>query len=141
MPIISFALLVVFVLCGLVFARASKALNALDTLRLKTEPPEAPQHALHAATQFARRMGIPMAPGGEELKSFCERHGRGAEYARAHRLLFGSVLVALACAFVIIRLGPAVPKPATVGTSQAQPGQPPQPTKSQPNPAVPLAKP
>lgn len=103
---LSWALLVLFVFCGLFFARASKRLNKLDKLRLEKEPPPAPAPMLHAATEFARRMGIPMAPGGEELKSFCERNGLGAEYHRANRVLYGAIILALACAFFIIKLGP-----------------------------------
>lgn len=111
---LSLALLVVFVVCGLVYARASKQLNAFDKLRMEREPPEAPNHLLHSATQFARKMGIPLAPGNDELKAFCDRQGLGADYARANRLLFGSILIALACAFAIIRLGPmSVPQPVS----------------------------
>jgi hypothetical protein len=110
---LSFALLVLFVFCGLVYARASKQLNAFDTQRMEKEPPEAPNAMLHSATQFARKMGIPLAPGNDELKAFCERHGLGADYQRANRILFGSILVALACAFAIIRLGPVATKPAS----------------------------
>ena len=110
---LSLALLVLFLFCGLVYARASKQLNAFDKLRMEKEPPEAPNAMLHAATQFARKMGIPMAPGNDELKAFCERHGLGADYKRANQRLFGSIIVALMCAVAIIRLGPmTATKPA-----------------------------
>ena len=118
---LSFALLTLFVFCGLVYARASKALNALDKLRHELEPPEMPQPMLHAATEFARKMGIPLAPGNEELKAFCARHGRAAEYQRANRMLFGSILVALAAAFLILRLGPMTPKALPPSSGQARP--------------------
>lgn len=104
---IQVALLVLFVFCGLVYSRATKALVALDKLRLETEPPAAPENILGAATDFARKMGITLAPGGTELKSFCERHGLGAEYQRQNRRLFGAILVALACAYFIIKMSPA----------------------------------
>jgi hypothetical protein len=107
----SFALLVLFVFCGLVYGRASKQLNAFDKLRMEKEPPEAPNDILHSATQFARKMGVPLAPGNEELKAFCERQGLGAAYQRANRMLFGAILVALVCAYAIIRLGPVTAKP------------------------------
>ena len=96
-----------FLACGLVYARASKTLTRLDLQRLEKEPPAQPQPILHAATEFARRVGIPMAPGNDELKAFCARHGLTPEYTRANRLLFGAILVALACAYGIIKLGPA----------------------------------
>lgn len=103
---LSFALLVLFLFCGLVYARASKQLNALDKLRMELEPPEAPNAMLHSATQFARKMGVPLAPGNDELKAFCERQGLGTDYKRANQNLFGAIIVALMCAFAIIRLGP-----------------------------------
>ena len=103
---LSFALLVVFIFCGLIYARASKTLTRLDRLRLEKEPPAQPEPILHAATEFARRVGIPMAPGNEELMAFCARNGLTPEYTRANRLLFGSLLVALACAYGVIKLGP-----------------------------------
>ena len=118
---LSFALLVLFVFCGLVYARASKQLNAFDKLRMEKEPPEAPNAMLHSATQFARKMGVPLAPGNEELKAFCQRQGLGADYTRANRMLFGSILVALACGYAIIRLGPVTTKPAPPSTSEAAP--------------------
>jgi hypothetical protein len=119
---LSFALLVLFVFCGLVYARASKQLNAFDKLRMEKEPPEAPNAMLHSATQFARKMGIPLAPGNDELKAFCDRQGLSADYQKANRLLFGSILVALGCAFAIIRLGPVTQKPAAPpSTSEAAP--------------------
>ena len=111
----SFALLVLFIFCGLVYARASKALTRLDRLRLEKEPPAQPEPILHAATEFARRVGIPMAPGNEELKKFCARNGLTPEYTRANRMLFGAILVALACAYGVIKLGP-------VGRPVAAPG-------------------
>jgi hypothetical protein len=118
---LSFVLLVLFVFCGLVYARASKQLNAFDKLRMEKEPPEAPNAMLHSATQFARKMGIPLAPGNDELKAFCERHGLGADYTRANQRLFGSIVVALLCALAIIRLGPVGTKtaapPSTVDTA------------------------
>lgn len=121
---VSFALLVLFVLCGLVYGRASKQLNAFDKMRMEKEPPEAPNAMLHSATQFARKMGIPMAPGNDELKAFCERHGLGADYKRANQRLFGSIIVALLCAFTIIRLGPMTAtksvQPPTVGETQTK---------------------
>jgi hypothetical protein len=104
---ISLALLVVFIFSGLVYARSSKALIKLDKIRLEKEPPASPDTSVTgAATEFARRIGIPMAPGGDELKGFCERHGLSAEYHRANRSLFGAIIVALACGYIIIKLGP-----------------------------------
>lgn len=107
----SLALLTLFIVCGLVFARASKTLGRLDKLRLEKEPPPAPDPFLGAATEFARRMGIPMAPGGDVLKDFCRRHALIAEYDRANRLMYGSIIVAVACAAIVIMLGPITPKP------------------------------
>jgi hypothetical protein len=123
MLMLSFALLVLFVFCGLFYARASKQLNAFDKLRLEKEPPPIPDSMLHSATQFARKMGVPLAPGNDELKAFCERQGLGADYKRANRMLFGSILVALVCAYAIIRLGPI-----------QKPGQPPAQSEAAPKP-------
>ena len=90
------------------FLATQQARQKLGTpgLRLEKEPPAQPEPILHAATEFARRVGIPMAPGNEELKAFCARNGLTPEYTRANRLLFGSLLVALACAYGVIKLGP-----------------------------------
>lgn len=121
---LSFALLVLFVVCGLVYARASKTLNSLDKLRLQLEPPAQPQAMLHAATQFARKMGIPLAPGNEELRAFCVRHGHGDDYSRANRLLLGSILVALACAVLIVRLGPVTSKAPVTPVSSGDRAKP-----------------
>jgi hypothetical protein len=105
----SFVLLVVFLFCGLAYARATKELNRLDKIRIEKEPPKDPDATLGAATEFARRMGIPMAPGGDVLKDYCARNGLSNEYTRANRLLFGSILIALACAYFIIKFGPVKP--------------------------------
>lgn len=107
---LSLTLLTLFIVCGLVFARASKELSRLDKLRLEKEPPPNPDPILGAATEFARRMGIPMAPGGEQLKDFCRRHGLSASYDRANRLMYTSIGVAIMCAFVIIKFG-STPSP------------------------------
>jgi hypothetical protein len=103
---LSVVLLIVFVACGFVYGQASKDLQRLDKLRITTEPPPLPDNILGAATDFARKMGITLAPGGAELKSFCDRHGHGETYTRANRRLYGAIIVALACAYFIIRLGP-----------------------------------
>jgi magnesium-transporting ATPase (P-type) len=107
---LSLALLTLFIVCGLVFARASKELSRLDRLRLEREPPPNPDPILGAATEFARRMGIPMAPGGEVLKDFCRRHDLIAAYDRANRLMYGSIVVAVLCAAIVIKLGPITAK-------------------------------
>jgi hypothetical protein len=106
---LSLALLTLFIVCGLVFARASKELSRLDKLRLEKEPPPNPDPILGAATEFARRMGIPMAPGGEVLRDFCRRHDLTARYDRANRLMYTSIIVAIACAAIVIKLGPVKP--------------------------------
>lgn len=105
MPWLSSVLLVLFVACALIYARATRELVRLDRLRLETEPPKLPDDMLGAATRFARQMGITLAPGGDELKSFCERHGHGDAYKRANRRLYGAILVALCCAYFAIRFG------------------------------------
>jgi hypothetical protein len=110
--VFSIALLTLFIVCGLVFARASKTLGRLDKLRLEKEPPPNPDPIIGAATEFARRMGIPMAPGGEILKDFCRRHGLIQEYDRANRLMYTSIIVAIACAVIVIKLGPITPASA-----------------------------
>lgn len=97
------ALLVLFVYCGLIYGRATKELVRLDKLRLEKEPPPAPDNILGAATDFARKMGITLAPGGTELKGFCERNGLADEYQRHNRRLYASILVALMCAYLIIK--------------------------------------
>lgn len=99
-------LLIVFLVCGLVYGRASKELQRLDKLRIEKEPPPLPENMLGAATDFARKMGITLAPGGEELKRFCDKHGHGAAYSSANRRLYGAIVVALLCAFIIIKMGP-----------------------------------
>lgn len=102
---ISIALLVVFLWCGLMYSRANKELLRLDKLRLEKEPPETPQAILGAATAFMRKMGLPLAPGGDELKAFCARNGLAAEYERANNRMIGSIVVALMCIVGILWIG------------------------------------
>jgi hypothetical protein len=102
---ISFGLLVIFLWCGLVYSRASKEMVRLDKLRLEREPPDAPKAILGAATEFMRKMGLPMAPGGDELKAFCARNGLSQEYDRANNRLLGSIVVAVTCVVAILWLG------------------------------------
>jgi hypothetical protein len=100
-------LLVLFLVCGLIYARASKELQRLDKLRLQNDPPPNPDNMLGSATEFARKMGVTLAPGGEELKKYCERNGHGDAYNRANRRLYGAILIALMCAYFIIKMSPA----------------------------------
>ncbi len=100
----SLILLVVFLIAALVYARASKAMQRLDTIRLEREPPDAPTAALGAATEFLNKMGMPMAPGGDELKAFCERQGLGPDYQRANRQMLGAITVAAFSIAVVLWL-------------------------------------
>jgi hypothetical protein len=104
------ALLVVFLLAALVYARATKDMQRLDKIRLEREPPPPPEALLGAATDFMRKMGLPMAPGGRELEQFCARNGLQSDYDRANRKLLGAIAVAGLCIAAIVWLGP-MPRP------------------------------
>lgn len=101
----SISLLVLFTACAFVYGWSTRKLVKLDKLRLEKEPPPMPDATLGSATEFARRMGLTLAPGNEELKSFCERHGLAADYRNANRWLYGSIIVAFACVFILVKLG------------------------------------
>jgi hypothetical protein len=105
---VSFVLMIVFLVSGLVFSRSSKELNRLNKLRLEHEAPKDQDAATHALAEFTRRMGMgmAMAPGGDVLKDFCARQGLSNEYNRANRAMYGAILIALACAYFIIKIGP-----------------------------------
>jgi hypothetical protein len=106
---LSLFLLVLFLFCGLVYARATKALQRLDELRLISEGQTGPGNLATAAANLARRMGMTLAPSGEELRAFCEANGHGETYKRATRHLYGSIAIALLCAGAILMLSPAKP--------------------------------
>jgi hypothetical protein len=105
MMTIQFALLIVFLYCGLIYSRATKELIALDELRIAKESPSLPK-GLVKAGNVARRM-FTFAPGGEELEKFCERNGFADKYRDQNRRLYGAIAVALVCAAVILWLTPA----------------------------------
>jgi hypothetical protein len=101
------ALFVVFLICGLVYGRASKELQRLNQLRLDKESPPPPTTAAEAAASFARKLSLKLSPGGEELKLFCERNGHAETFSRASRWLYASIMVALVCAYLILRIAAA----------------------------------
>lgn len=102
---LSLALLVLFTACAFVYGWATRRLVKLDKLRLEKEPPPLPEATLGAATEFAKRMGLTIAPGNDELKSFCERNGLGIEYRNANRWLYGAILVSFVCVFILVKTG------------------------------------
>jgi hypothetical protein len=102
----SFALLLVFLACALIYARANQELVRLDKLRLAKEPPKLPDTMPPALKNFIQRIGMPKMSGSDELKDFCARNGLTADYDRANRRLYGSILVGLACCYFILKIGP-----------------------------------
>jgi hypothetical protein len=100
-----FLLLIAFVLAALGYGVATRRLVKLDKRRLQLEPPPLPDPVLGAATDFARRMGLTLAPGSDELKDFCTRHGLAREYRIANAMLYVSILVGFAVVIVMIRSG------------------------------------
>ena len=101
----SLLLLAVFTACAFVYGWSTRRLVKLDKLRLEKEPPPLPDATLGAATEFAKRMGLTIAPGNDELKAFCERNGHGIAYRNANRWLYGSIIVAFVCLYFLVKGG------------------------------------
>jgi hypothetical protein len=55
-----------------------------------------------------KKMGLAIAPGGEELKAFCEKNGLAGEYRRANFQLYGAIVLAFLCIFFVIKAGASV---------------------------------
>lgn len=101
----SISLLIVFTACAFVYGWSTRRLVKLDKIRLEKEPPPLPESTLGAATEFAKRMGLTIAPGNDELKSFCERNGLGKDYRIANRWLYGSIIISFVCVFILVKTG------------------------------------
>jgi hypothetical protein len=84
---------------------STRRLVRLDKLRLEKEPPAAPDAMLGAATDFMRKMGLTLAPGGDELRDFCNRHGLASEYRSANRMLYASIVIGVACVYGMVKFG------------------------------------
>lgn len=101
----SLLLLALFTACAFVYGWSTRRLVKLDKLRLEKEPPPLPEATLGAATEFAKRMGLTIAPGNDDLKAFCERNGLGIDYRNANRWLYGSIAVAFVCLYLLLKSG------------------------------------
>lgn len=99
------SLVAVFTACALVYGWATRRLVKLDKLRLEKEPPPLPDATLGAATEFAKRMGLTIAPGNDDLKAFCERNGLGIEYRNANRWLYSAIAIAFVCLYFMVKTG------------------------------------
>jgi hypothetical protein len=98
-------LLIVFVVCALIYGRATTRLRRLEQMRLDYEYERLPVHERPEKPNLGTRLYMRVAPGGADLEKFCAEHGHAVELRNANRLLYGAIFVSFACIFVIAKFG------------------------------------